>query len=114
MFMKIEIVHDKLGHRKFSARWIPKMLSDEHKRQRVEISEILLHRCQQGDETVDVGPGGDHRARNKLLERLNTGDETWLHPSTPETKHDSMTWMVGSTRPLLSQKSSKSSNRQQK
>ncbi|GFO37537.1 histone-lysine N-methyltransferase SETMAR, partial [Plakobranchus ocellatus] len=64
----------------------PQMLSDEHKRQRVEISKILLHRCQQeGDETVDVWPGGDHRARNKLLEHLITGDETLLHLSTPET-----------------------------
>ncbi|GFO46862.1 transposase [Plakobranchus ocellatus] len=39
-----------------------------------------------------MGPGGDHRARNKLLEHLITGDETWLHLSTPETKSDSMTW----------------------
>ncbi|GFO12309.1 histone-lysine N-methyltransferase SETMAR [Plakobranchus ocellatus] len=101
-----EIVHDKLRYRKVSARWVPKM-SDEHKCQRVEISQILLHRCQQeGDETVDVGPGGDHRARNKLLEHLITGDESWLHLGTPETKCDSM--------PLLSQKSSKSSNWQQK
>ncbi|GFO31811.1 histone-lysine N-methyltransferase SETMAR [Plakobranchus ocellatus] len=60
-----EIVHDKLGYRKVSARWISKMLLDEHTRQRVEISQMLLHRCQQeGDETVDVGPRGDHRARN--------------------------------------------------
>ncbi|GFN96041.1 histone-lysine N-methyltransferase SETMAR [Plakobranchus ocellatus] len=51
-----EIVHDKLGYRKVCARWVPKMLSDEHKRLRVEISQILLHRCEQeGDETVDVG-----------------------------------------------------------
>ncbi|GFO43591.1 histone-lysine N-methyltransferase SETMAR-like protein [Plakobranchus ocellatus] len=69
------------------------MLSDEHKRLRVEISQILLHRCQQeGDETVDVKPGGDHRARSKLLEHLITGDETWLQLSTPEAKRDSMTW----------------------
>ncbi|GFO49318.1 histone-lysine N-methyltransferase SETMAR [Plakobranchus ocellatus] len=37
-----KIVHDKLGYCKIYA----KMLSDEHKRQRVEISQILLHRCQ--------------------------------------------------------------------
>ncbi|GFO01491.1 histone-lysine N-methyltransferase SETMAR [Plakobranchus ocellatus] len=30
--------------------------------------------------------------RNKLLEHLITGDETWLHLSTLETKRDSMTW----------------------
>ncbi|GFN93855.1 histone-lysine N-methyltransferase SETMAR [Plakobranchus ocellatus] len=68
------------------------MMSDEHKRQRVEISQILLHRCQQeGDEIVDVGPGGDHHARYKILEQLITGDKTWLHLSTTETKRDSMT-----------------------
>ncbi|GFN90247.1 histone-lysine N-methyltransferase SETMAR [Plakobranchus ocellatus] len=87
-----EIVHDKLRYRKVSARWVPKMLSGEHKRQRVENSQIRMNRCQQGDETVDVGPGGDHRARNKLFEHLITGDEIWLHLSTPETKRDSMTW----------------------
>ncbi|GFN95431.1 histone-lysine N-methyltransferase SETMAR [Plakobranchus ocellatus] len=88
------------------------MLSDEHKRQRVEISQILLHRCQQeGDETVDVGPGGDYRARNKLLEHFITGDETWLHLSAPVTKRDPMSWKHPSS-PVT--KSSKSSNREQK
>ncbi|GFO29651.1 histone-lysine N-methyltransferase SETMAR [Plakobranchus ocellatus] len=88
-----ETVHDKLGYRKISARWVPKMLSDEHKRQRVNISQILLLRYQQeGDKTVDVGPGGDHRVRNKLLEHRINGDENWLHLSTLETKRDSMTW----------------------
>ncbi|GFR99141.1 solute carrier family 13 member 2 [Elysia marginata] len=55
-----ETLHDKLDHHKVSARWVPKILSDEHRRQRVEISTILLHWCQQeGDETVDVGPGAN-------------------------------------------------------
>ncbi|GFO13701.1 histone-lysine N-methyltransferase SETMAR [Plakobranchus ocellatus] len=84
----------------------------QHKCQRVEISQILLHWCQQeDDETADVGPEGDHRARKKLLEHLITGDETWLHLSTLETKCDSMTWKHLSS-PV--KKSSKSSNRQQK
>ena len=88
-----EIVNNKLSYRKVSARWVPKMLTDEHKRQRVEFSQILLHRCQQeGDEIVDIGPDGEHQAKNKLLEHLITGDETWIHLSTPETKRDSMTW----------------------
>ncbi|GFR90522.1 cation-dependent mannose-6-phosphate receptor [Elysia marginata] len=64
-----------------SARWVPKVLSDEHKRQRVEISQILVHRCQQEvDETVGVGPVGDHHARNKLLEHIITADKTWVTP----------------------------------
>ncbi|GFS24944.1 histone-lysine N-methyltransferase SETMAR [Elysia marginata] len=87
-----EIIHDILGYREVSARWVPKM-SDEHESQRVEISQILLHRCQQeGDEPVDVGPGEDHLARNKLFDHLITGEETWLQLSTSDLKRDSMTW----------------------
>ncbi|GFO27762.1 hypothetical protein PoB_005426700 [Plakobranchus ocellatus] len=37
------------------------------------------------------GLAGTISARNKLLEHLITGEETWLHLSTPETKRDSMT-----------------------
>ncbi|GFO33560.1 hypothetical protein PoB_006006500 [Plakobranchus ocellatus] len=60
--------------------------------------KILLHRCQQeGDETFDLGSGGDHRARNKLLEHLITVDETWLQLSTPKTKRNSMTWKYPSS-----------------
>ncbi|GFO18924.1 LOW QUALITY PROTEIN: histone-lysine N-methyltransferase SETMAR [Plakobranchus ocellatus] len=53
-----EIVHDTLGYRKVSARWIPKMLTEDHKLERVEISQRLLQRCQQdnGDEdTTHIG-----------------------------------------------------------
>ncbi|GFO05470.1 histone-lysine N-methyltransferase SETMAR [Plakobranchus ocellatus] len=92
-----EIVHDTLGYRKVSARWVPKMLTEDHKLQRVEISQRLLQRCQQdnGDEDtthIGVGPGGDFQANNNLFDILITGDETWVHLNTPETKRDSMTW----------------------
>ncbi|GFO17886.1 histone-lysine N-methyltransferase SETMAR [Plakobranchus ocellatus] len=53
-----EIVHDTLGYRKVSARWVPKMLTEDHKLQRVEIWQRLLQRCQQdnGDEdTTHIG-----------------------------------------------------------
>ena len=40
-----EIVHDILGYRKVSARWVPKMLTEDHMLQRVEISQHLLQRC---------------------------------------------------------------------
>ncbi|GFO18819.1 histone-lysine N-methyltransferase SETMAR-like protein [Plakobranchus ocellatus] len=93
-----EIVHDTLGFRKVSARWVPKMLTDDHKLQMVEISQRLLQRCQQdnGDEDtthIGVGPGGDFQANNNLFDNLITGDGTWFHLNTPETKRDSMmTW----------------------
>ncbi|GFR67690.1 histone-lysine N-methyltransferase SETMAR [Elysia marginata] len=59
-----EIVHDTLGYQKVSARWVPKMLTEDHKLQRVEISQRLLLRCQQdnGDEDmthIGVGPAED-------------------------------------------------------
>ncbi|GFO03752.1 histone-lysine N-methyltransferase SETMAR [Plakobranchus ocellatus] len=92
-----EIVHDTLGYRKVSARWVPKMSTEDHKLQRVEISKSLLQRCQQdnGDEDtthIGVGPGGDFQANNNLFDNLITGDETWVYLNTPETKRDSMTW----------------------
>ncbi|GFO40512.1 histone-lysine N-methyltransferase SETMAR [Plakobranchus ocellatus] len=74
------------------------MLTKDHKLQRVEISQRLLQRCQQGNGDEDtthigVGPGGDFHANNNLfVDNLITGDETWVHLHTPETKRDSMTW----------------------
>ncbi|GFO27729.1 histone-lysine N-methyltransferase SETMAR [Plakobranchus ocellatus] len=92
-----EIVHDTLRYWKVSARWVPKMLTEDHKLQRVEISKRLLQRCQQdnGDEDtthIGVGPGGDIEANKNLFDNLITGDETWVHLNTPETKRDFMTW----------------------
>ncbi|GFN76809.1 histone-lysine N-methyltransferase SETMAR [Plakobranchus ocellatus] len=75
-----EIVHDtlKIGYRKVSARWVPKM-SDEHNRQRVEISQILLHQCQQGDETVDVGPGSTRPLLSQKVQSPAIGKESDGH-----------------------------------
>ncbi|GFO04673.1 transposase [Plakobranchus ocellatus] len=97
-----EIVHDTSGYRKVSARWVPKMLTEDHKLQRIEISQRLLQRCQQdnGDEDtthIGVGPGGDFQANNNLFDNLITGDETWVHLNTPESKRDSMTWKYPSS-----------------
>ncbi|GFR57684.1 histone-lysine N-methyltransferase SETMAR [Elysia marginata] len=59
-----EIVHDTLGYQKVSARWVPEMLTEDNKLQRVEISQRLLLRCQQdnGDEDmthISVRPAED-------------------------------------------------------
>ncbi|GFS02149.1 histone-lysine N-methyltransferase SETMAR [Elysia marginata] len=73
------------------------MLTEDHKLQRVEISQRLLLRCQQGNGNDDmtrngVGPDGDFLAKNNLFDNLITGGETWVHLNTPETKRNSMTW----------------------
>ncbi|GFS23755.1 histone-lysine N-methyltransferase SETMAR [Elysia marginata] len=80
--------HDTLGYQKMSARWVPKMLMEDHKLQRVEISQRLLLRCQQdnGDEDtthIGVGPGADFRAKNNLFDNLITGDDTRVNLNTP-------------------------------
>ncbi|GFS27420.1 hypothetical protein ElyMa_005267500 [Elysia marginata] len=74
------------------------MLQQDYKFQRVDISQRLLLQCQQdnGDEDkthIGVGPGGDFQAKNNLFENLITGDETWVHLNTPETKRDSSPWL---------------------
>ncbi|GFS20001.1 histone-lysine N-methyltransferase SETMAR [Elysia marginata] len=73
------------------------MLTEDHKLQRVEISQRVLLRCQQENRDEDtthigVGPGGDFRAKNNLFDNLIRGDKTWVHLNTQKTKRESMTW----------------------
>lgn len=72
------IIHEHMGMKKLSARWVPRMLTDEQKQARLRISQINLELLQQD-------PG-------RFLARFVTMDETWLHHYDPETKQQSMTW----------------------
>ena len=74
-----EIVHS-LGYKKLSARWIPRLLSDDQQMHRMEIAAQNLRKI--------------HRGRNKFFKRLITVDETWLHQWTPETKEQSKQWCL--------------------
>ncbi|GFS19562.1 histone-lysine N-methyltransferase SETMAR [Elysia marginata] len=83
------------------------MLTEDHKLQRVEISQHIFLQCQQdnGDKDmtlIGVGPGGDFRAKNNLFDNLITGDETWVHLNTPETKCDSMTSILSRNKTVQS------------
>ena len=73
-----EIVHDTLHYRKVCARWVPKHLTDLHKAARMGASLTNLQRY--------------HEEGEEFLNRIVTGDETWVHFAQPETKRDSMTW----------------------
>ncbi|GFR62237.1 histone-lysine N-methyltransferase SETMAR [Elysia marginata] len=92
-----EIVIDTLGYLKVSARWVLKMLAEDHKLQRFEISHAF---CCDANKTMErrirriivMGLGGDFQAKNNLYDNLITGDEIWVHLIPPETKRDSMTW----------------------
>lgn len=73
------IVSETLQYRKLCARWVPKMLSDRHKTQRMGAALAFLQRYH------DEGPD--------FLNKIVTGDETWVHFETEETKEQSKQWM---------------------
>jgi len=70
------IVHQDLDMRKLSAKWIPKCLNADQKRQWCQSSEQNLESFR--------------RNPNDFLSRLVTMDETWLYHYDPETKQQSM------------------------
>lgn len=80
------IVHNELGMKKLSAKWIPKCLNADQKRLRVTTSQWI---CNQFNDR-----------KSNFLDRLVTMDETWIHYYDPETKEMSKEWKhSGSPRP---------------
>jgi len=73
-----EIVTEKLGYLKFCARWVPKLLSEDHKKQCKSASLTFLEAYEK-----DV---------DSLLDRFVTGDESWVKHVTRETKKQPMFW----------------------
>lgn len=73
------IIHRELLMRKVCARWVPRNLTEAHKTQRIEAAREFFQRFQVfGDE---------------LFNQIVTGDESWVHHYTPETKRQSMSWI---------------------
>ncbi|GFU25513.1 histone-lysine N-methyltransferase SETMAR [Trichonephila clavipes] len=73
-----EVLTVKLGFKKLFACWVPKMLTEEHKRKRMYFAlDFLTCYVEAGDE---------------FLDHIVTGDETWVYPQTPESKQESMQW----------------------
>ncbi|UYV70868.1 hypothetical protein LAZ67_8000923 [Cordylochernes scorpioides] len=72
------IMSDILNFRKVCARWVPRLLLENHKQQRMEAARAFLEMHQ--------------RDGDQLFSRIVTGDESWVHNSTPETKRQSMVW----------------------
>ena len=70
------IIHENLNMRKLSAKWVPKCLNADQKRQWCQSSEQLMEFFR--------------RDPNDFLSRLVTMDETWLYSYDPETKQQSM------------------------
>ena len=79
------ILHDRLGMRKLTARWVPISLSDEQMATRASVCTALLKRF---------------RSKDDFLLRLATVDETLVHYYEPENKAQSRQWVgPGSPRP---------------
>ena len=72
------ILHDRLGMRKRTARWVPKSLSDEQMATRASVYSALLKRF---------------RSKHDFILRLVTVDETWVHYYEPENKAQSRQWV---------------------
>jgi len=67
-----EMVTEKLGYHKFCARCVPKLLSEDHKKQCMAASLTFLEAYEKDGDS--------------LLDRVVTGDETWVKHVTCETK----------------------------
>lgn len=73
-----KILTEHLGYSKVCARWVPKMLTADHQRQRVEAAQEFL--------------AFHGTTEEEFLDSIVTGDETWVHYTTPETKVQSKQW----------------------
>jgi len=70
------IILEDLDMRKLSAKWVPKCLNADQKRQRFQSSEQNLEFFR--------------RDTNDFLSRLVTMDETWLYHYDPATKQHTL------------------------
>ena len=68
----LHIIHENMDMPKLSAKWVPKCMNADQKRQRCQSSEQFLEFFR--------------RDPNDFLSRLVTMDETWSYHHDPETK----------------------------
>jgi histone-lysine N-methyltransferase SETMAR len=73
------VLHDDLGLEKKSARWVPKLLNDEQKKQHVEV-------CSEFVKAV-------HRHSLAMLDSIVTMDETMVCYHMPQSKKQSQKWI---------------------
>ena len=86
------IVHEDVDMRKLSAKWVPKCLSADPKRQLCQTSEQLLEFCRRDRSDFLSGAIGDHGLNLVILlwpgdKTTNTGVATWR--LTPPQKNPS-------------------------
>ncbi|KAG5318815.1 SETMR methyltransferase, partial [Acromyrmex heyeri] len=70
----ISILHEQLSMKKLSVRWVPHLLTVDHKRDRVTIPKQCLEMFQ--------------RNPDEFLRRFITVNETWIHYSHPRRRNN--------------------------
>lgn len=73
-----KILTDDLGFTKRCARWVPRLLTQAHKDERIRCAREFLRSC---------------RANPGYLNHTITTDETWIYFTTPEMKEQSKQWI---------------------
>lgn len=73
------ILKEVLKLRKVCARWIPHLLTDVQKQERVRIASLLLARYKNADQ--------------RRLNEVVTGDETWVYFYEPAGKENNKVWV---------------------
>jgi histone-lysine N-methyltransferase SETMAR len=77
--LRHEILSKHLGYRNICARWVPRMLADDHRKESMGAALTFLERY--------------HRDGDKFLDHIVTGDGTWVSHFTPESKRQSLEWL---------------------
>ncbi|RUS72383.1 hypothetical protein EGW08_019863 [Elysia chlorotica] len=72
-----KILHDHLNLNKVSARWVPRLLTADQKKERADCCKHLL-RLEANDDL--------------FFQKIVTMDETWIYQFDPEPKNASMQW----------------------
>lgn len=85
------ILKKTLNVRKISARWVPHLLTDDQKKQRVKIAKKLLKMFPEYDQSK--------------LANVVTGDETWIHYFEPVRKQSNKIWATRNCkRPIIAKR----------
>lgn len=84
------ILTEDLGLKKLTARWVPRLLTDDHKTSHLEFSRNFIK--------------SHFEEGTAFLRRIVTCDESWVNFYTPELKSQSQQWLPKGSNPPIKAK----------
>ena len=91
------ILKKRLDLRKVCARWVPHLLTEEQKTQRLKCARELLKTY--------------NGCNIRVISNLQTGDETWVHMFEPQRRADNKQWKrIDQKRPCIAKRTISSKN----